>query len=114
MSYLFVIQECQWFPCLLTAITLCLREPILFCPNFFTMLGPNSGVASGSLTKIIESAGDYIIKCIRKLQKDDIGAMHISPRAPSKEAALVGGIGSVSSAGGNSSTGRLRGAATGT
>lgn len=49
-------------------------------PNFFTMLGPNAGVASGSLTKIIESAGDYILKCVRKLQKESIGAMHISPR----------------------------------
>ncbi|KPI42856.1 putative sterigmatocystin biosynthesis monooxygenase stcW [Cyphellophora attinorum] len=50
-------------------------------PNYFTMLGPNSGVASGSLTKIIESAGDYILKCIRKLQKEDIQSMQISSRA---------------------------------
>lgn len=50
-------------------------------PNFFTMLGPNAGVASGSLTKIIESVGDYILKCVRKLQKENIGAMHISARA---------------------------------
>ncbi|KAF3006882.1 hypothetical protein E8E13_010976 [Curvularia kusanoi] len=50
-------------------------------PNYFTMMGPNSGVASGSLTKIIESVGDYIIKCIRKLQKEDIKSMRISPRA---------------------------------
>lgn len=52
-------------------------------PNFFTMLGPNSGVASGSLTKILESSGDYIIKCIRKLQKEDIRSMRISARATS-------------------------------
>jgi hypothetical protein len=45
------------------------------------VLGPNSGVASGSLTKIIEAAGDYILKCIRKLQKEDIKSMQISPRA---------------------------------
>jgi hypothetical protein len=50
-------------------------------PNFFSMLGPNSGVASGSLSKIIEATGDYITKCIRKVQKENIGAMHISPRA---------------------------------
>lgn len=48
-------------------------------PNLFTMLGPNSGVASGSLTKIIESLGDYIIKCVRKMQKEDIAAMHVKP-----------------------------------
>ncbi|KIW62339.1 hypothetical protein PV04_10520 [Phialophora macrospora] len=50
-------------------------------PNFFSMLGPNSGVASGSLTKIIEATGDYITKCVRKVQKENIWAMHISPRA---------------------------------
>lgn len=50
-------------------------------PNFFHMLGPNAGVGSGSLTAIIERSGDYIIKCIRKLQKEDIAAMHISPRS---------------------------------
>jgi hypothetical protein len=47
-------------------------------PNFFFMLGPNSGVASGSLTTIIENIGTYIVKCIRKLQKENILAMHIS------------------------------------
>jgi hypothetical protein len=52
-------------------------------PNYFTMLGPNSGVASGSLTKILESVGDYIIKCIRKLQKEDIKSMRISSHATS-------------------------------
>jgi len=46
-------------------------------PNFMLMLGPNSGVGSGSLTKILETIGDYIIKTIRKIQKEDIKAMHI-------------------------------------
>ena len=46
-------------------------------PNFFIGLGPNSGVGSGSLTKILESIGDYHIKCIRKLQREDIRAMHV-------------------------------------
>lgn len=50
-------------------------------PNLFLMLGANSGVGSGSLTKIIEAQGDYIIKCVRKLQKEDIGAMELSGRA---------------------------------
>ncbi|EXJ67884.1 uncharacterized protein A1O5_09231 [Cladophialophora psammophila CBS 110553] len=46
-------------------------------PNFFLMLGPNSGVGSGSLTKMIEATGDYIARCIRKLQKDNISAMTV-------------------------------------
>jgi len=48
-------------------------------PNYFTMLGPNAGVGSGSLTMIVESQGDYFIKCIRKLQKEDYATM--SPKS---------------------------------
>ncbi|CEI41650.1 hypothetical protein FVEN_g3715 [Fusarium venenatum] len=44
-------------------------------PNYFAMLGPNSGLGSGSLTALIEAQGDYIIKCIRKLQKEDYVTM---------------------------------------
>jgi hypothetical protein len=44
-------------------------------PNYFTMLGTNSGVGSGSLTAIIEAQGDYIVKCIRKIQKEDYASM---------------------------------------
>ncbi|KAH7397926.1 flavin-binding monooxygenase [Cadophora sp. MPI-SDFR-AT-0126] len=40
-------------------------------PNFFMMLGPNSAIGSGSLTMMIETEGDYIIKCVRKLQRED-------------------------------------------
>jgi hypothetical protein len=48
-------------------------------PNFFMMLGPNSAIGSGSLTMMIETEGDYIIKCIRKLQKEDYASM--APKA---------------------------------
>lgn len=44
-------------------------------PNYFMMLGPNSGIAAGSLNPVIEAQGDYIIKCIRKLQKEDYVSM---------------------------------------
>lgn len=44
-------------------------------PNFFMMLGPNSAIGSGSLTIMIEAEGDYITKCIRKLQKEDYISM---------------------------------------
>jgi hypothetical protein len=44
-------------------------------PNMFTMLGPNAAIGSGSLTMMIESVGDYVVKCIRKLQKDNIASM---------------------------------------
>jgi hypothetical protein len=48
-------------------------------PNFFMMLGPNSAIGSGSLTMMIETEGDYIIKCIRKLQKEDYISMTPKP-----------------------------------
>ena len=44
-------------------------------PNFFLMMGPNSAIGSGSLVRMIESFGDYVIKCVRKLQKEDIRSM---------------------------------------
>lgn len=40
-------------------------------PNYFMMLGPNSGIGAGSLNPIIEAEGDYVVKCIRKLQRED-------------------------------------------
>ncbi|KAI1816668.1 flavin-binding monooxygenase [Poronia punctata] len=48
-------------------------------PNHFLVLGPNSAIGSGSLTKILESEGDYIVKCIRKLQKEDYATMTVKP-----------------------------------
>jgi cation diffusion facilitator CzcD-associated flavoprotein CzcO len=44
-------------------------------PNLFTMLGPNAAIGSGSLTMMIESVGDYVVKCIRKIQKENIASM---------------------------------------
>jgi len=46
-------------------------------PNLFMMLGPNSAIGSGSLTKMIESVGDYIFKCLRKIQRENIRSMSI-------------------------------------
>ncbi|KAH6696573.1 flavin-binding monooxygenase [Leptodontidium sp. MPI-SDFR-AT-0119] len=40
-------------------------------PNYFMMLGPNSAIRTGSQSMILEAEGDYIIKCVRKLQKED-------------------------------------------
>ncbi|KAK8030091.1 hypothetical protein PG993_011382 [Apiospora rasikravindrae] len=48
-------------------------------PNFFFMLGPNSAIGSGSLTRILEAEGDYIVKCLRKLQREDYACMSVRP-----------------------------------
>ncbi|KAF2190598.1 FAD/NAD(P)-binding domain-containing protein [Zopfia rhizophila CBS 207.26] len=52
-----------------------LSHSISSFPNMFMMLGPNAAIGSGSLTMMIESVGDYIIKSIRKIQKDNIASM---------------------------------------
>ncbi|KAL9081505.1 MAG: hypothetical protein Q9157_000063 [Trypethelium eluteriae] len=48
-------------------------------PNHFIMLGPNAAIGSGSLTMMIESVGDYIVKCVRKLQKENLKSISIKP-----------------------------------
>ncbi|KAK3675140.1 hypothetical protein LTR78_005074 [Recurvomyces mirabilis] len=49
-------------------------------PNHFFMLGPNGAIGEGSLTMMIESTGDYLVKAIRKIQKDNIKSMVIKPQ----------------------------------
>lgn len=44
-------------------------------PNYFMMMGPNAALGAGALTVVLENEGDYIIKCIRKLQKEDYLSM---------------------------------------
>ena len=46
-------------------------------PNFFVMMGPNAAIGSGSLVTMIESVGDYIIRAVRKIQKDNIRSMNV-------------------------------------
>ncbi|KAH7108808.1 hypothetical protein EDB81DRAFT_430747 [Dactylonectria macrodidyma] len=48
-------------------------------PNYFMMLGPNAAIGTGTLTTMMERTGDYIIKCIRKLQKEGISSMEPKP-----------------------------------
>lgn len=54
-----------------------LSHSIAGFPNLFCMLGANSAIGSGSLTFMIETVGDYIIKAIRKIQKDNIASMTV-------------------------------------
>ncbi|OIW29099.1 FAD/NAD(P)-binding domain-containing protein [Coniochaeta ligniaria NRRL 30616] len=48
-------------------------------PNFLMVGGPNSGVGVGSLTIVLESVGDYVVKVVRKMQKEDYAS--IEPKA---------------------------------
>jgi len=49
-------------------------------PNYFMMLGPNAAIGTGTLTTMMEMTGDYIVKCIRKLQKENIKSMEPQAR----------------------------------
>jgi hypothetical protein len=44
-------------------------------PNLLLLFGPNSAIGFGSLTKILEAEVDYVVKVIRKLQKEDYDCM---------------------------------------
>ncbi|KAF5551581.1 monooxygenase [Fusarium phyllophilum] len=57
----------KWKPHFESYISLTVDE----FPNFFLIGGPNCGLGSGSLLSVFEAQGDYIVKAIRKLQKED-------------------------------------------
>lgn len=61
----------RWSPFSETYLTVMVDQ----FPNYFIMLGPNAAIGSGSLTIILEAQGDYIVSCIRKLQKEDYTSM---------------------------------------
>jgi hypothetical protein len=50
-------------------------------PNHFRFLGPNGGPGTGSLIHLVETACEYMIKCIQKLQMEYIKSMVITDRA---------------------------------
>ncbi len=48
-------------------------------PNYLMMFGPNSAIGFGSLTKILEAEGDYLVKVLRKMQKEDYATIEPKP-----------------------------------
>jgi cation diffusion facilitator CzcD-associated flavoprotein CzcO len=44
-------------------------------PNFFLFVGPNGAPGAGSTIQMSECAAEYMIKCIRKLQRENIRSM---------------------------------------
>lgn len=44
-------------------------------PNYFHFNGPNCSTGNGSVIPCIEAEGDYIIKCINKIQQEHIKSM---------------------------------------
>lgn len=44
-------------------------------PNYFMSMGPNSAVGAGDLIIVIQSAIDYAVQCIAKLQRENYKCM---------------------------------------
>ncbi|KAI1015537.1 hypothetical protein LB503_009875 [Fusarium chuoi] len=65
----------KWKPHFESYISLAVDE----FPNFFLIAGPNCGLGSGSLLSVFEAQGDYVVKAIRKLQKEDYATMEAKP-----------------------------------
>lgn len=53
-------------------------------PNFFMLLGPNSGLGHNSVIVMIEAQVRYVLGCIRAATRD--GLVHLDPRADRAEA----------------------------
>ncbi len=47
-------------------------------PNLFFFLGPNGGPGAGSFVAMLETVVDYVIKCVKKLQREYISSMEVS------------------------------------
>jgi hypothetical protein len=49
-------------------------------PNFLMLGGPNTGLGSGSLTSAFEAQSTYIVKVLRKMQKEDCATFEVDAR----------------------------------
>ncbi len=54
------------------------------------MFGPNSAIGFGSLTKILEAETDYVIRVLRKFQKEDYATMEPKVQRVADFQAFVG------------------------
>jgi cation diffusion facilitator CzcD-associated flavoprotein CzcO len=52
-------------------------------PNFFILLGPNTGLGHNSVVLMIEAQVRYVIKCLKLMRERNIGAMEV--RAESQQ-----------------------------
>ncbi|MQA94103.1 MAG: FAD-dependent oxidoreductase [Streptosporangiales bacterium] len=50
-------------------------------PNFFMLLGPNTGLGHNSVVFMIESQVEYVLKCLRLLQRAGADTLDVRPEA---------------------------------
>jgi cation diffusion facilitator CzcD-associated flavoprotein CzcO len=51
------------------------------CPNAFFLVGPNTGLGHNSIIHMIESQTDYIIKCIKYMDKNKLKTLEVKKDA---------------------------------
>lgn len=66
----------KWSPCPVSYLGVAVDE----FPNLLIVGGPNAGLGSGSLLSVFEAQGDYAVKMIRKLQKEDYATFEVQQR----------------------------------
>ena len=48
-------------------------------PNFFMLLGPNTGLGHSSMVYMIESQAQYVLECLRALRERDLRFLDVRP-----------------------------------
>jgi cation diffusion facilitator CzcD-associated flavoprotein CzcO len=54
-------------------------------PNFFMLLGPNSGLGHNSVIIMIEAQVGYVVQCIRAATRGGRGLVHLDPKSDESE-----------------------------
>jgi hypothetical protein len=58
-------------------------------PNFFILLGPNTGLGHNSVVLMIEAQVHYVINCLKLMRERKIGAMEVRAESQKHFAADV-------------------------
>jgi cation diffusion facilitator CzcD-associated flavoprotein CzcO len=58
-------------------------------PNFFILLGPNTGLGHNSVVLMIEAQVGYVIKCLRLMRRRNIAVMEVRPESHQHFAANI-------------------------
>ncbi|KAL2421667.1 FAD-binding monooxygenase tazF [Exophiala dermatitidis] len=72
-----ITLEEAWTPYPEAYLSLCSPK----MPNLFFFLGPNGGPGAGSFIAMLEYTVEYIIKCVKKLQREYIASMEVTEEA---------------------------------
>ena len=50
-------------------------------PNLFFLVGPNTGLGHNSIVFMIESQVEYVIDCLRTMDREGLATVEVSPEA---------------------------------